>query len=80
MNIFKKVAAGFAAVGLAIAAISISVPASANVVLGNDGIYYGNVCRYGEYYQFVRWAPVGNACYMPAWNLYGYISNEQNSC
>ncbi len=40
------------------------------------GVWYGNVCRFGAYYQIVPYMPVGSGCYMPGWNLYGQITAE----
>ena len=38
-------------------------------------IQFGNICRIGMYYQPVAPAPVGQACYAPAFNAWGMISS-----
>jgi len=72
----KKLKTLVAASALAVAAICVSVtPASATVVLGNDGLYYGNICQTTYGWQVVPWRLVGATCYSPAWGAYGYIAN-----
>jgi hypothetical protein len=62
----------FTFVGIALSGTS----AQAAYFLGMDGLYYGNVCRAGVYWQFVPYKVVGSTCYMPGWNLYGTIVFE----
>jgi len=72
----KKTTTLLAAAILAVATIFVSVtPASAAVVLGNDGYWYGNVCQTVYGWQIVPWRLVGSTCYSPGWGAYGYIAN-----
>ena len=43
---------------------------------GIDGLYYGNICRIGTYWQVVHYQPVGSVCYSPGWNAFGRIVFE----
>lgn len=74
----KKVVLALSLALLTAVSIAAVAPAKseAAVYLGNNGIWYGNVCRNGMYYQFVGYRPVGATCYMPGWGAYGVITNE----
>jgi len=72
----KKVKAVLVAGALAVSAALVSVqPASAAVVLGNNGLWYGNICQTTYGWQVVPWQLVGATCYAPGWGSYGYIAN-----
>jgi hypothetical protein len=55
-------------------AVSVT-PASAAVVLGADGLWYGNICQTSIGWQVVPWRLVGASCYSPGWGQWGYIAN-----
>lgn len=48
----------------------------AEVIIGPNGVRYGNICQTSIGWQIVPWQPVGSVCYAPAFNLWGYILNR----
>jgi hypothetical protein len=50
--------------------------ASTEVVLGRDGIWYGNICMNQLGWELVQFQPVGSMCFMPRFRAYGVIINR----
>jgi hypothetical protein len=48
----------------------------AHYFLAANGLYYGNICRIGIYWQQVNYQLVGSQCYSPGWNAFGRIVFE----
>lgn len=67
-----KIKMMFAGAVLAISSLS----ADANTFFGNDGIWYGNVCRTGAYYSVIAFAPIGSGCWNYGWGTYGVVSGS----
>lgn len=65
------------AIVFALATVAAPVTAQAHYYYNTYyGVTVSNVCRYGGYYQYVPYYPVGYSCYMSSWNLYGTMSME----
>lgn len=42
--------------------------------LGNDGVWYGNVCRTGPYFSVIAFGPIGMGCWNYGWGMQGIIT------
>lgn len=52
------------------------IVANTEVVLGRDGIWYGNICMNQMGWEAVNFQPVGSMCFMSRWRTYGVIINR----
>ena len=54
----------------------VSFPAVSEIILGPNGVWYGNICIVPRGWQYVQWQPVGSVCYSPMHNQWGSIANR----
>lgn len=48
----------------------------AALMRGADGRWYGNICITQMGAHSVNWQPVGSICFVPGYNIYGFIANS----
>lgn len=61
---------------LIICLLVLSNISNADVVLGRDGIWYGNICMNQMGWEIVPFQPVGSMCLLPRSRTYGVIINR----
>lgn len=69
----KKILASLAVMGAMLGAVA---PADAAVVMGANGLWYGNICRTGAYWSVVPYQLVGATCWNYAIGGYGVVTSE----
>lgn len=63
-------------IALSLLATVLVTSATAAVMRGQDGRWYGNVCITQVGWQIVPWQMVGSMCFAPMYNQYGFIANS----